>query len=180
MPVLYCGGLALYFFHVGGSVKGISAIGLGPTVLGLGIVGFLFCIPAIVKLMRFIPGPQPPRSGDGPDETEGFDPDAAIIWRGSLRSPALPALRHLPRPRAAGRPDRPASAAGAADGIFGAYSAAIWLRLSNCDQTPSAPSQLPFDAPLEYSVARCSKKLACSTPLRISTSQGNGWALSCL
>ncbi len=108
MPVLYCGGLALYFFHVGGSVKGISAIGLGPTVLGLGIVGFLFCIPAIVKLMRFIPGPQPPRSGDGPDETEGFDPDAAIaryMARQSAEpSPARPAPPSAPKGSGPARP----------------------------------------------------------------------------
>src|ERR1700744_3594240 len=57
------------------------------------------------------------------------------------------------------------------------YSAAIWLRLSKASPTPPAPSQLPLVAPLEYSVARCSKKLACSTPFKISTSQGRGWAL---
>jgi hypothetical protein len=48
------------------------------------------------------------------------------------------------------------------------------LRLSKLVHTPSSPCQSPRVAPLEYSVARCSKKLACSTPLRISDSQGSG------
>jgi hypothetical protein len=104
MPVLYCGGLAIFFFRVGGSVENVSTIGLGPTVLGLGIVGFLFCIPAIVKLMRFIPGPRPPRSGDGPDEPEGFDPDAAIARYMARQSaetiPVRPAAS--PAPKSAG------------------------------------------------------------------------------
>ena len=59
------------------------------------------------------------------------------------------------------------------------WLAELSLPLSNIDQTPASPSQLPLLAALEYSVARCSKKLACSTPLRISLSQGSGWALIC-
>ena len=38
-----------------------------------------------------------------------------------------------------------------------------------------ASSQLPCVAALEYSVARFSKKLACSTPLSISSIQGRGF-----
>jgi hypothetical protein len=110
MPVLYFGGLALYFFQVGGSMEGVSAIGLGPTVLGLGTVGFLFCIPAIVKLMRFIPGPRPPRSGDGPDEPEGFDPDAAIARYMASRS--VEAAPDAPAPRPAHAGGGPARRAG--------------------------------------------------------------------
>src|SRR6185312_6717701 len=59
--------------------------------------------------------------------------------------------------------------------LSGPYSAARLLRLSKFAQTPLSPSQEPLVAPLEYSVARCSKKLACSTPFRISTNQGSGW-----
>ena len=101
MPVLYCGGLAIFFFRVGGSVEGVSAIGLGPTVLGLGTLGFLFCIPAIIKLMRVIPGPRPPRPGSGQDEPEGFDPDAAIARYMARQSaeavPARPAAPPAPK-----------------------------------------------------------------------------------
>ena len=45
MPVLYFGGLALCFFGVGGSTEDVSATDDGP-----GTVGFLFCIPAIIKV----------------------------------------------------------------------------------------------------------------------------------
>jgi len=38
-----------------------------------------------------------------------------------------------------------------------------------------ASSQLPFVAAFEYSVARFSKKFVCSTPFRISSSQGSGF-----
>jgi len=108
MPVLYFGGLAIYFFGVGGSVEGVSAIGLGPTVVGLGIVGFLFCIPLIIKVMRFVPGPRPPRPGDGPDEPEGFDPDAAIARYKALQSieaiPARPAPSPAPKSNGLAKP----------------------------------------------------------------------------
>src|SRR5262245_589148 len=49
---------------------------------------------------------------------------------------------------------------------------------SNAAHTPSPPSQAPRLAAFEYSVARCSKKLACSTPLRISTNHGSGCGLT--
>ena len=108
MPVLYFGGLAIFFFRVGGSVENVSAIGLGPTVLGLGTLGFLFCIPAIIKLMRYIPGPRPPRSGDGPDEPEGFDPDAAIARYMARQSaetiPARPAAPAAPKSAGPAKP----------------------------------------------------------------------------
>lgn len=104
LPVLYCFGLAIYFCGVAGSSENVSAIGLGPTVLGLGIVGFLFCIPAIIKLMRSIPGPRPPRSGDGQDEPEGFDPDAAIArYMARQSAETIPArLVSQPTPKSGG------------------------------------------------------------------------------
>ena len=42
VPVFYCGGLLIYFIHQGGSLEGAISIGLGPTLLGLAIVGLLF------------------------------------------------------------------------------------------------------------------------------------------
>ena len=105
LPVLYCGGLLVYFFRVGGSVEGIQLIGLGPTFLGLGAVGFLFCIPLIMKVMRIMPGPRPPISGGGPskdDDDSGFDADAAIARymaskRAAEAAPSIPAPRPAPK-----------------------------------------------------------------------------------
>ena len=105
LPVLYCGGLAVYFLRVsGGSMEGINTIGLGPTILGLGAVGFLFCIPLIMKVMRIMPGPRPPISGGGPpkDDDDGFDPDAAIARymaskRAAEAAPGTPAPRPAPK-----------------------------------------------------------------------------------
>jgi hypothetical protein len=83
-PVLYCGYLAYYFFDAGGSVQGIQDIGLGPTVLGLGAVGLLFCIPLVMKIVRMFRTPRAPGSGgsapthDGDDDDGGAAADAAI------------------------------------------------------------------------------------------------------
>lgn len=89
LPVLYCGYLAYYFFDVGGSVQNVQDIGLGPTVLGLGIVGLLFCIPLLFKIVRLFSGPRSPGSGSGPekdDDKGGFDADAAIARYKASRS----------------------------------------------------------------------------------------------
>jgi hypothetical protein len=51
-PILYCGGLLYYFLDFSGSVQEAEMDGLGPTLLGLGVVGLLFCIPFIVKIVR--------------------------------------------------------------------------------------------------------------------------------
>jgi len=88
-PVLYCGYLAYYFFDVGGSVEGVEDVGLGPTVLGLGIVGLLFCIPLLFKIVKLISGPRSPGSGGDPekdDDKGGFDADAAIARYMASRS----------------------------------------------------------------------------------------------
>ena len=92
VPVLYCGGLLFYFFHVsGGSIEQAEEIGLGPTILGLAVVGFLFCIPLIIKVGRMLSGPRSPGSGGGPngptiDDDDGFDADAAVARYMAQRS----------------------------------------------------------------------------------------------
>lgn len=87
LPVLYCGGLLYYFRDLSGSVRQATEIGLGPTVLGLGAVGLLFCIPLILKVMRIFARPRPPGSGPSPDDDEdGFDADAAIARYMAQRS----------------------------------------------------------------------------------------------
>ena len=113
VPVLYCGGLLFYFFDIsGGSVEGVETIGLGPTMIGLGAVGLLFCIPLILKTMRIVSGPRSP--GSGPDkptdeDRSGFDADAAIARYMAQRSaeavPSAPAAR--PARPAGGPASRP-------------------------------------------------------------------------
>jgi len=98
VPIVYCGYLLFYFLHVGGSIQGAKEIGLGPTLLGLGIVGLLFCIPLIIKIVRIVAGPRSPGSGgDAPTRDDGFDPDAAIARYMARRSaeaaPDAPAVR---------------------------------------------------------------------------------------
>ncbi len=59
-----------------------------------------------------------------------------------------------------------------------AFSVRLDIMRSNSDHTPSGPSQRPRVAALEYSVERASKKLACSTPLSNTCSQGSGFSLT--
>src|SRR3546814_5990738 len=90
-------------------------------------------------------------------------------WQVSLSSPegegfevvysaAMPALANMSSPSFS------ASPAGAASSLVLAF-----LRLSKLVHTLF---QSPRVAPFEYSVARVSKKLACSTPLSSGASQG--------
>jgi len=82
IPVLYCGGLLYYFFGFQGATDGPLASGLGPTILGLGAVGLLFCIPLLLKIIRMFATPAPGGNGtagateDTPQSD--FDPDAAL------------------------------------------------------------------------------------------------------
>jgi len=82
VPVLYFGSLLYYFFDVsGGSVDNANMLGLGPTLLGLGIVGLIFCIPLAIRIARILNGPRTPGSGGGrpaPDDDDGFDADAVV------------------------------------------------------------------------------------------------------
>lgn len=93
VPVVYCGGLIYYFIGNTGSIEDAQALGLGPTLLGLGVVGALFCIPLFVKILRLVFGLRAPASSarlrasasakDGDDE---FDPDATIARYMAQRS----------------------------------------------------------------------------------------------
>ncbi len=113
MPVIYCGGMLFYFLYVsGGSLENVNMLGLGPTLLGLGIVGLIFCIPLAIRLVRLFGGPRTPGSG-GPgrsatDDEDGFDADAVVARYMAQRpteaiatSPAAP-----PTPKGGG-PIRP-------------------------------------------------------------------------
>jgi len=85
IPVLYCGGLLLYFNSVRTSFGGLLDGALGPTMLGLGAIGLLFLIPLVLKILRLFGGKGTPGAGGGgradeapKDEPGDFDPDAAI------------------------------------------------------------------------------------------------------
>lgn len=108
LPVLYCGGLVYYFFNVSGSMEDVETNGLGPTVIGLGAVGLLFCIPLILKLVRLFAGPRSPGSdgrggpdASAPDDADGFDAEAAVA-RYMAQRPANAAPNTPARPRPSG------------------------------------------------------------------------------
>ena len=115
VPVLYWGGLFYYFLDVGGSVQEAETIGLGPTLLGLGVVGLLFCIPLVVKIVRIFAGPRSPGSGGrgGPDASThdgdgGFDADAVVARYMARRSAeAAPGSAAAPPAREGGPARRP-------------------------------------------------------------------------
>ena len=109
-PVLYCGGLLYYFIDVSGSPHEAETNGLGPTLLGLGIVGLLFCIPLVVKIVGIFAEPRSPGSGGpgGPDASthdRGIDADAVVARYIARRSaPAAPAAPTAPPASEGGAP----------------------------------------------------------------------------
>lgn len=83
IPLIYIGWLLRHFIGVsGGTAEGVAFIGLGPTVIGLSIIGLLFAMPLIIKLLRATTGvSRVPGASFKPDEaseTAGFDADAAF------------------------------------------------------------------------------------------------------
>lgn len=102
-PVLYFGGLLTYFFDVAGSVEQAKAMGLWPTLVGLAVVGLLFCIPLFFKLALLFVALATSRGHRNPpehdDDGPGFDADAAIA-------------RYKAQQSAEAAPSRPASTGG--------------------------------------------------------------------
>ena len=115
VPILYFGYLFYYFFDVSGSVEEAETNGLGPTLLGLGLVVLVFCIPVIVKLVKLLGGARTARSGGrggGDSSSDGeFDPAAAIaryMARQSQQPASASPAPAYPAPKIH-RPARPAS-----------------------------------------------------------------------
>ncbi|MDO9369874.1 MAG: hypothetical protein Q7T68_15010 [Sphingopyxis sp.] len=83
LPLIYIGWLLRHFIGVGGgTAEGVATIGLGPTVIGLSLVGLVLLLPIIIKLLRGMTGVNrvPGKSFDAesqPDEPS-FDADAAL------------------------------------------------------------------------------------------------------
>ena len=109
VPIGYCGYLVYYFLGVSGSVEQAWNIGLGPTVLGLGVVALLFCIPLVFKIMRLIGGPRwprpanrpnpPPGHGDDDDEAERTERAADAAIARYLASKSKEAVTARPAPQ---------------------------------------------------------------------------------
>ncbi|MES2444228.1 MAG: hypothetical protein V4574_15480 [Pseudomonadota bacterium] len=109
LPVGYCGYLLFYFLDTGGSVENAVDMGLGPTILGLGGFGLLFCIPLVFKLIKAMSGPHAPKPGkaaaDEAGPGSGFDADAALARYMARRTPeaaaaaAIAAEREVTAPR---------------------------------------------------------------------------------
>lgn len=81
LPVVYCGGLFWYFSGVGGSMENATSLGLGPTMIGLGGIGVLLCIPVILKLVKIAGGARAPVKAGGSEpaaDEPAFDADAAL------------------------------------------------------------------------------------------------------
>jgi hypothetical protein len=88
IPVVYCLGFLLYFNSVRTSFGGLLDGALGPTMVGLGVIGLIFLIPLVLRIRKLVARPAPPAapaSGSGRsaeeaprEERSDFDPDAAI------------------------------------------------------------------------------------------------------
>ncbi len=112
VPILYFGGLLYYFVDSMGSVEDAQMNGLGPTLLGLTVIGLLFFIPLSVKLVRLFSGSSSPpmtgragATGSKRDEESEFDADAVLARYMAKRSTdggagdaVAPAGEQTPRP----------------------------------------------------------------------------------
>jgi hypothetical protein len=93
IPIIYCGGLLYYFIHNSGSVQGAQEIGLGPTILGLGIIGILFLFAFMARIIWMVgkarSSGEPRRAGAGAsahDSDGDFDADTVIARHMARRS----------------------------------------------------------------------------------------------
>lgn len=119
IPVVYCLGFLLYFNSVRTSFGGLLDGALGPTMVGLGVIGLLFLIPLVLRIRKLVAPPAAPKSGSAPraeeaprEEHSDFDPDAAIARYLARQSsgaggPGSPAFPH-----SGGSPARPAAGFG--------------------------------------------------------------------
>ncbi|MCH7862702.1 MAG: hypothetical protein IH998_13680 [Proteobacteria bacterium] len=82
LPLVFIGGLLFYFTGFEGWNGGSLSQGLGPTVLGLGAVGLIFCIPLAFRLLKLTITPRGPSAAQGgeaeDEEASSFDADAAL------------------------------------------------------------------------------------------------------
>jgi hypothetical protein len=108
VPVLWFGGLAYYFYGTNQAMGGAAASELGPTIIGLGAIGILFCIPVVWKIIKAISGSsgaKPARTiGTAAEAESDFDADAALaryLARKNAEPGAPPLWADTPPPRTA-------------------------------------------------------------------------------
>lgn len=113
--VLYCGYLVHYFLHICGSFEEAKREGLGPTIVGLSIVGAIFLFVFLVQLVLIFVAWRSPRTAErtfrhnDDDDDNGFDADA-VIARYMARQAAEAATNPSsvpPRNEGGGPPKRP-------------------------------------------------------------------------
>jgi hypothetical protein len=113
-PVIYCAGLVYYFYDQAGSMQQANDMGLSPVLIGMGVVGLLFCIPLLYRIIRLITGRrtsgsdgQDGPSASPPDDKGGFDADAVIArYMARQPAPAVPSPSAAPSRRDGGSPAR--------------------------------------------------------------------------
>ncbi len=113
LPVGYCAGLIFYFLNKSSSLETANEIGLGPTIMGLGLVGLLVCLPLFWNLFRMFSGPASPDSGAG-----GAQKGPAASGKGKLDADAIIA-RYLAQRPVEPVPTGPALGARAAGATMG-------------------------------------------------------------
>ena len=122
IPVVYCLGFLLYFNSVRTSFGGLLDGALGPTIVGLGVIGLLFLIPLVLRIRKLVAppaAPAAPASGSTPraeeaprEERSDFDPDAAIARYLAKQSSSAGGPGSPPFPNAGGGPARPTAGFG--------------------------------------------------------------------
>ncbi|MEY4269132.1 MAG: hypothetical protein RLZZ58_348 [Pseudomonadota bacterium] len=99
VPLVYFGGLIFYFARVGGgSLQGVIAIGLGPTVVGLSALGLLFSIKPLLMLLRLVSGVA---GGPTKGPSRGVDDGAGTATHGDFDADDAIARYLAKRPEAA-------------------------------------------------------------------------------
>lgn len=88
VPIIYCGYLLYYFLDQAGSLEEAKAVGLGPTLLGLAVVGVFFFVVFAIKLVLIFLALRSRRPGgpDAPTDDDGFDADAVVARYMARRS----------------------------------------------------------------------------------------------
>ncbi len=74
LPVAYCVGMVWYFADLGGWDDPVLSTELQPTIIGLGIVGFLFVLGLAWRIRRAFGGSAPRGPAGGAGGGRAFDP----------------------------------------------------------------------------------------------------------